>query len=413
MPTIPEPSPASAMLRQAVPAAFIGVAAGLMLIGFEGAVHKLEHLVWSTLPSTLGIATESWWWPVSVLGVAGLAVGAILHLVPGHGGHDPATTGLMAAPISVRDALGMVLASLVTLACGVSLGPEAALLGLFSAVLAVVAARRDLPVQGVVTLGMAGLIGALFGAPVGAAFAFVEMTPLAGEELYEKLVPLFVASSTGALSVVLVAGRPQLAIPLGAPRAFMAVDVVSAAVIGILGALAGLAIGELLRRIYPLALRVPLVARVTIGGLALGAIAAVTGELVLFSGQAELPDLLTLDPTRPELPLLLIGKILSLAIALAVGFRGGKIFPGVFVGVALGVLINGLVPGVPLALAVGAATVGVVLAFVRLWLLSLLMVALIVGIDVVPLLGVALIAAYFVVRQAPEVLVRTEAEPAG
>ena len=59
------------------------------------------------------------------------------------------------------------------------------------------------------------------------------------------------------------------------------------------------------------------------------------------------------------------------------------------------------------------SAIGVVLAFVRLWLLSLLMVALIVGIDVVPLLGVALIAAYFVVRQAPEVLVRTEAEPAG
>ncbi len=413
MATIPEPSRTSVLLRQAVPAALIGVAAGLMLIGFEGAVHKLEHLVWSTLPSSLGVATESWWWPVGVLGIAGLAVGAVLHLVPGHGGHDPATTGLMAAPISVRDALGMVLASLITLACGVSLGPEAALLGLFSAMLAVVAARRDLPVQGVVTLGMAGLLGALFGAPVGAAFAFVEMTPLAGEELYEKLVPLFVASSTGALSVVLVAGRPQLSIPLSAPRDFIVTDVLSAAVIGILGALAGLVVGEVLRRIYPLAHRIPLVARVTLGGLALGGIAAVSGELVLFSGQAELPELLTLDATGGKLPLLLIGKILSVTIALAVGFRGGKIFPGVFIGVALGVLINGLLPGVPLTLAVGAATVGVVLAFVRFWLLSLLMVALIVGVDVIPLLGVALVAAYLVVRLAPEVLVHTDAEPAG
>jgi hypothetical protein len=49
--------------------------------------------------------------------------------------------------------------------------------------------------------------------------------------------------------------------------------------------------------------------------------------------------------------------------------------------------------------------VGILIAFVRAWFLSLLMVALIVGAEVLPLLGVALLGAYLVAANAPELRV--------
>lgn len=391
-------------------AALIGVAAGLSLLVFEGAVHRVEHLLWDRLPEALDVSTDTRWWMFGVLSVGGLLVGLILHVIPGHGGHDPATEGLMGEPMAIGHVPGLLAAALVTLAFGVSLGPEAPLLGMSTAVLSWLALRRGLDPQGMAALGMAGLLGAMFGAPVGAAFAFVELTPQAGRALYDRLVPLFVASTAGALTVVFVATRPQFLADFGTARDFIAVDLVSAALIGVIGAVVGLLVGSLLRIVYPVAQRLPLVGRLTIGGVALGGLAALGGELVLFSGQRELGELVAgggLDGALDtgDVALVVAAKVLSVVVALAVGFRGGKIFPAVFIGSGLGVLIHALVPGIPLVLACGAAMVGMVLAFTRLWLLTLLLAAMITGFEVLPLLGVALVAAYLVVADRPEVRV--------
>lgn len=391
-------------MARLVPAALVGVAAGLALLVFEGAVHLIEHLLWDRLPDSLDGAEGSRWWMFAVLAVGGLVVGVVLRFVPGHGGHDPATEGLMGEPMPIRHVPGLLVAALLTLAFGVSLGPEAPLLGTSTAVLGWLALRRGAEPQGLAALGMAGLLGAMFGAPVGAAFAFIEFVPQAGRALHDRLVPLFVAATAGSLTVVFVATRPQFLADFDAPRAFIAADLVSAALIGVLGAIVGLAIGWALRVVHPLAQRLPVVARLTVGGVALGALAAAAGELVLFSGQRELTELVSdtsLD--AGDVALVTIVKVCSVLVAMAVGFRGGKIFPAVFVGAGLGLVVHALVPGVPMVLACGAAMVGVVLAFTRLWLLTLLLVGMITGIGVVPLLGVALVAAHLVVADRAEV----------
>jgi H+/Cl- antiporter ClcA len=400
-------SPATSLgadVAQIVLAVVIGVLSALALVLFEGSVHAIEHVAWDWLPEQLEIVDVTQWWALAVLTVAGLIVGLIIHLAPGHAGHDPASSGLMEEPMPVSVLPGLLLAAVVSLAAGVSLGPEAPLLGASSALLAWTASRRGLPAQGPVALGMAGLLGAMFGAPVGAAFAFAEMVPMAGRQLYDRMVPLLAASTSGAITLILIAGRPRFAAPFPEMRHLIAGDLASAALIAILGAAVGLAIGWLIRTVHPLIATVNPVVRLTIGGAVLGGIVMLAGERVLFSGQREIGPLIAdaAELGNGELAWLTIAKLASLVIAVCVGFRGGRIFPAIFIGMSLGALVHGLVPEVPLALAAGAATVGVVVAMIRLWLLTLLMVAMIVGIPLLPVLGVALIVAHLTVRNHPE-----------
>lgn len=380
-------------------AAVVGTLGGLFLIGFEWLVHRLEHLWWHTLPESLSIDPASNAWLFLILGLGGVAVGMIVRCFPGGAGHDPATEGLFGEPMAITAVLGLVAAALVSLSIGASLGPEAPLLGATTAILAWVAHRRGLPREGLVSLGIAGLLGAMFGAPVGAAFAFIELVPLAGKALYERLVPLFISSSAGALTIVTLAGRPRFLAPFPDARDFMPVDIVTAAAVGIVGALAGLLVGVGLRVLYPLATNAPVVVRMAIGGVVLATAAALAGDIILFSGQREIEALVDgfTSYSGGELVTIAALKLVSLIVAVVVGFRGGRIFPAVFVGVAIGAVIHHFIPEIPFALAAGAATVGLVLALIRVWILTLMLVAMIVGLEWLPVLGVALIAAHLVV----------------
>jgi H+/Cl- antiporter ClcA len=392
---------------QSVLAAIIGIAAGLALLLFEGAAHRIEHLLWHRLPDSLDIGHGAGWWTFVVMTVGGCAVGIVLHLFPGHGGHDPATEGLFGPPISVVAVPGLLIAALITLSVGVSMGPEAPLLGASGALLAYMATRRNVPAQGLMTLGVAAMLGAMFGAPIGAAFAFMELVPATGRMLYEKLFPLLVAASAGALTVTLIATRPRLTAPMPPLRDFLVIDIVSAFVIGAIAAAVGIGFGYLLRFMHPIVHRIPTILRLTLAGAVLASIAVVAGDIVLFSGQREI-SVLVLEAdslSDARVALIAIAKLLSLVVAVAVGFRGGRIFPAVFIGMSIGVLAHALIPGIPLTLAAGAAMVGILIAFVRAWFLSLLMVALIVGAQVLPLLGVALLGAFLVVANTQELRV--------
>ncbi len=396
-----------ALIQQSIVAVVIGVLAGFSLLLFEGAAHRIEHVLWHTLPDTLDVGHGAGWWTFLIMTIGGLFVGVVLKVLPGHGGHDPATEGLFGPPIAVIAVPGLLLAALVTLSIGVSMGPEAPLLGASGALLAYVGTKRNVPAQGLITLGVSAMLGAMFGAPIGAAFAFMELVPAAGRMLYEKLFPLLVAASAGALTVTLVATRPRLTAPMPPLRDFLIIDIVSALVIGAIAAAVGVLFGVILRVFHPLAHRIPVLVRMTVAGASLAAIAVIAGDIVLFSGQREISVLVLESDSLSDgrVALITVAKFLSLAVAVAVGFRGGRIFPAVFVGMSLGVLAHALIPGIPLTLAAGAAMVGILIAFIRAWFLSLLMVALIVGAEVLPLLGVALLGAYLVVANASELSV--------
>ncbi|GAA2726801.1 ion channel protein [Actinocorallia aurantiaca] len=399
---------ARALLPLTIPALVVGVGAALLLTGVSRAAEELSRLLW--LP-------ESPWWTLLMLTLGGFLTGLILWKTPGHGGPDPATEGLVAPPIPVSAVPGVLLALSVTLAFGVSLGPEnptiVANVALATALGHRFLPRAPLPVW--TALAMAGTLGGLFGTPVAAALLLSETPSESKAPLWDRLVAPLVAAGAGALTVHLVS--PGLTFTLGLPpyRGFQPLDLVTGSVLAALGCALGLAAVYALPRVHRFAHRIghPVVL-LTLGGLVLGVLGMIGGRITLFKGLEQMQELAR-DPgafSAPRLALIIAVKLTALVVAASVGFRGGRIFPSVFLGVALGMLAAALVPGVPMALAVACAAMGVCVAVSRSGWLSLFLGAILVGgQELLPVLCVAILPAWLLATGRPEMRAEAVASP--
>ncbi|GHJ46842.1 hypothetical protein Cs7R123_41840 [Catellatospora sp. TT07R-123] len=180
----------------------LGVPISLAAFGFLAAVHQLEHWAWDTLPHALtgGTATP-WWWPVPLLLVAGLAVGAIVYTLPGHGGHVPAG-GMGAGVCPPPELPGVVLAAFASLPLGAVLGPEAPLMALGSGLAAWIAGGLRMDQRRVAVIGVSGAAAAIatvFGSPVVAAIMLMEIVQLSGLALSLVILPCLMAAGIGAV----------------------------------------------------------------------------------------------------------------------------------------------------------------------------------------------------------------------
>ena len=115
---------ARTMLLLAPPALMIGVASSLVLIAVMKIASVLQSLLWTSLPSQLGIPFDSPAWIILMLTFTGVAVGLVIRFSPGHAGPDPALEPLIGAPVNPMALPGLILALIIGLAGGVSLGPE-------------------------------------------------------------------------------------------------------------------------------------------------------------------------------------------------------------------------------------------------------------------------------------------------
>lgn len=115
---------ARTMLLLSLPAVAIGIASSLILIMVMKIASVLQNLLWQRLPGTLGIAQDSPLWIIGVLTLTGIAVGLVIRFSQGHAGPDPACEPLIGAPIPPSALPGLIVALILGLAGGVSLGPE-------------------------------------------------------------------------------------------------------------------------------------------------------------------------------------------------------------------------------------------------------------------------------------------------
>ncbi|WP_081861504.1 ion channel protein [Cellulomonas sp. HZM] len=395
-----------------VPAAFVGVLCALLLWGLSALAGVVERLLWQSLPDGLGVARDTPLLVIGLLALAGLSTGLVIRYAPGHAGPDPATTELVSAPLPLGALPGLAVALVITLAGGVSLGPENPIMAINAGLVVALGMRfvRGVNAPQWLLISTAGTIGAMFGTPLAAALMFSELDP--GDRripLWDRLFPALVSATTGALFMTKVADL-DMAIDLPdytwhgiGDLAWVSLVALVAAALGIAGAYVFDPLHRLLHRIgNPVVL-------LTLAGAVLGVLGVVGGTVTLFKGldqMRELPGMVATTSAAGFLGLALV-KLVAMLVASASGFRGGRIFPVVFVGAALGFAAHGFFPDLPVALAVAGATAGIVVAVTRSgWMSIFLVVVVVPDLDIlVPVLFATLVA-WLLVTNRPELLAK-------
>jgi len=394
--------------------ALIGIPVAAIAFGFLKLVDAAQEWLFATLPSDLGFTDPPTWWPLPVLVVAGVAVGIIVHYLPGRGGHEP-SGGLTVTGVAAPSALpGIALAAFVTLAFGGVLGPEAPLIAIGGgiAALAVHLVKKDAPAQATVVIGAAGsfaAISTLLGSPILGAFLLMEVAGIAGPMIGVVFLPGLLAAGIGSLVFLGLDnltgwGTFSLAIPdLPSFGTIDGYELGWAIIVGVLGAVVGTAIRRASQHLQPIVDRRRVLLTPLFGaGVAVAAIvfAQLTdrgAEQVLFSGENALAPLIQEASTWTVGALVLLVACKGIAYVLSLAsFRGGPTFPAMFIGAAGGLALSHL-PGLPpiagVAMGIGAMTV----AMLRLPLTSVLLTALFLqadGVELMPLIIIAVVVAH-------------------
>lgn len=401
------------MLLLSLPALILGVASSLVLIAVMKFASVLQQILWEHLPARLGVTADSPFWIILILTLTGVLVGLVIRYSPGHAGPDPATEPLISAPIAPAALPGLLIALVLGLAGGVSLGPEHPIMAVNIA-LAVAIGRRILPRVGLLDwtiLASAGTIGALFGTPVAAALIFSQTLSGSNDTpLWDRLFAPLMAAAAGSLTTSLFF-HPHFSLPIAHYAQMRFVDIFSGAVVAAIAIAAGMVAVWCLPRLHFLLHRLKHpVLILGVGGFILGLLGVAGGPLTLFKGLDEMQQMAfsqTLGAT--DFFMLAVIKLAALVIAAACGFRGGRIFPAVFVGVALGLMLHAHVDAVPAAITVSCAILGLVLVVTRDGWLSLFMAAVVVpDTNLLPLLCIVMLPAWLLLAGKPMMLASRE-----
>ncbi|QSZ66365.1 chloride channel protein [Methanofollis aquaemaris] len=349
-------------LRFALAAVLLAVAAAGAMVLFLAVQYGGVALIWPESPPvpyfTLLLTTAG-----------GLAVGLCLHLFGDH-------VGLLQETLATFKETGRfepqylpagLLTIYLSLVGGASLGPEVA------------------------AVDMGGGMGTRLGDRVAALKDRVRDLSTVG----------FLGCLVGFAIYLLLTGPPGALYPVP-PYKFVAVDLLYATVLGLVGAAAGVGFiysyHLFARLVAPLADR-PLL-RGLLGGLGLG-ILGTLAPLVLFSGQTQFQTVLAEGAAMGAVVLIGIvaAKILASTWCMATVFKGGPVFPLFFAGGTLGMAASLLAPGVPVALAVPAAMAGMTVAVLKMPSVVLVLLAMVfLQWDIVPAVVIATLVGYAATR---------------
>lgn len=323
-----------------------GVIAGLYWI-------TLEHL-------THFLAVFQGWTVIPVMAIAGLLAGLIIHFIG-----DPGEIHLIVdnirfnkGKLDPRNNPSMILSSLLCVASGGSLGPEAPLVqvtGSTGTWLGKVFRLKGEELRSLSIAGMASGFTALFGAPLGGSLFSLEILHHKhAVEYYRAIMPALVASSFSYLVFALI-----IHLGLGPIWNLSAYEYSGVFDFGyaFLFAIVGAGFGWLFifctrffKRIFEFR-PLPVYVKTLIGGILLGIIAFYF-PLTRYFGHHEISELLSGQFSLTLLAALLVFKIMAISVTVTSGWRGGFIIPLFFVGATLGLIIHQLFPSVNLSLAI-------------------------------------------------------------
>jgi H+/Cl- antiporter ClcA len=389
--------------------ALIGVPVALVAFGFLALVHWLEHVVWESLPETLGMSEPAGWYAIVVLTLAGLIVGVTIKRLPGTGGHIP-VHGLGGGTPSIPELPAILIAAIVSLTLGTVVGPEAPLVAIGAGAVLVMIRRTRLHHQPqaqqlLAIAGSSAAIATIFGNPVVGAVLMLEVVGLAaGAQVLVALLPAILSAGVGALVFTGLGewtgfDAPSLTIPGLGESGLEAGDLLWTIPIAIVVAVLAQVTRRIGLRVADAAARRTIPATTAVG-LVVGLCAAVYALItdrpvsdVLFSGETALTELVGNPQEWAVGTLLLLLLFKGIAYAVSIGaFRGGPTFPALFLGAAFGIVVGSL-PGFDVSAGIAVGMAAATTAVLRLPITSIVLVTLLLGSQALSQIPIVMIAA--------------------
>ena len=323
-----------------------GIIAGIYWIGLEFLTHQLAFF--------------NGWQVIPVMAICGLLAGFIIHFIG-----DPGEIHLIVnnirfnkGKLDPKNNPSMVLSSLLCVASGGSLGPEAPLVqvtGSTGTWLGKFLRLKGEELRSLSIAGMASGFTALFGAPLGGSLFSLEILHHKhAVEYYKAIIPAFVASCFSYLVFALIIHLGLGPIwDLSAYEYSGIFDFGYAVLFAVVGAIFGwifIFCTKFFKSLFEKK-QIPIYIKTLIGGILLGVIAFYF-PLTRYFGHHEINELLSGSFSITLLLAIVIFKIIAISITVTSGWRGGFIIPLFFVGATLGLIIHQLFPTINLTLAI-------------------------------------------------------------
>ncbi len=370
----------------------------------------IAGIYWITLETmTHWFAVFQGWHVIPLMTISGFLAGMVIHFFG-----DPGEIHLIVNNIrfnkgrlNPKNNFSMILSSLLCVASGGSLGPEAPLVQVTGSTGTWLGKLFRLKGEDLRTYSIAGMAAgftALFGAPLGGSLFAVEILHHKHMvEYYRAIIPALVASCFSYIVFALI-----IHLGLGPTWDFPSYsyggifDFGFAALIGIIAsAVAWLFIfcTKTCKRIFELR-PLPIYVKTTIGGFLLGGISFYI-PLTRYFGHHEINELIGQTLTWEFLMAVLLFKILAISITVTSGWRGGFIIPLFFVGTALGLLICQVLPGINTTLVIVSCMAAINACVTRTPVSTTILLTILTGFGhFVPIL-IASLTGYFLAPRIP------------
>lgn len=264
------------------------------------------------------------------------------------------------AKVDLKTALPLLGVAVLSIVFGASLGPSFGII-LFGGAFAGWLIRKVFPryvtqtEKDMTRIGMAGSLGAVFGAPILSAILSVEVSK-AIKNYTRFVLPILISASIGYVVFFGIMGATIINAYTLPDYTYRNVDLLFGVVLGGVSLLA-LMIFKLLSTITSKMTQYianPYM-RALIGGACIGLLSVLV-PLSFGSGNSQLLEVTSRYTEFAALSLVTIIIVKAVAIKLSEesGFVGGTVFPILFYSGTVGVLVHVLFPSIPIALSVGA-----------------------------------------------------------
>ncbi len=337
-------------LAWAALAGFMGALASLFFAACAEGVHQV--MTNSSAGVVESMRRMPWWGALSIPAVGGLLAGLVLmmgkRLVPGKSSTDYMEAIVIGdGRIPLRSSLIKSAAALFTIGSGGSVGREGPMVQLAALLASLIGRWRRFSRQQLrllVACGAAAGIASAYHAPIGGSFFVAEI--ILGTIAMESLGALIAAAVTAALTMQVLGNAETLYL---GPK-FQLNSPWEMGPYLVLGVLAGLVAPFFLRSLRKaeslfVETKLPLIARLTLGGLLVGAIAINVPE-VCGNGYSVVVDILHGRIVWLALIGIMVCKWLATASSVGSGAQGGVFTPTLFMGASGGYLFGSALHGV-------------------------------------------------------------------